>query len=82
MKPFQTPYTMVHNYVIDHIMPDMSPNAWKVLCLCGHPPDHRLAGCDYRERKTGERCDHLFPIPEANRHRQPGDPEPGDEIVP
>jgi len=33
MKPFQAPYTMVHNYVIDHIMPDLSPNAWKVLCV-------------------------------------------------
>ncbi len=27
------PYTMFHNYVLDHIMPDLSPNAWKVLCF-------------------------------------------------
>jgi hypothetical protein len=27
------PYTMVHNHVLDEIMPSLSPNAWKVLCV-------------------------------------------------
>lgn len=26
------PYTMIHNYVLDNMMRDLSPNAWKVLC--------------------------------------------------
>jgi len=30
LKP--PPYTMIHNYVLEHIMRDLSPNAWKVLC--------------------------------------------------
>lgn len=33
-KPFECPpYTMFHNHVIDVIMPRLSPNAWKVLCV-------------------------------------------------
>lgn len=34
--PFADPdikYTMMDNYLFDHIMPDVKPNAWKVLCL-------------------------------------------------
>jgi len=27
------PYTMFHNYTLDVMMRDLSPNAWKVLCL-------------------------------------------------
>jgi len=27
------PYTMVHNYVIDDMMPKLSPNAWKILTV-------------------------------------------------
>ena len=33
MKPFDFPFTPFHNYILDHIMPDLSPNAWKVLCV-------------------------------------------------
>lgn len=34
MKPFQKPeFTMFNNYILDHIMPDLPPNAWKVLCV-------------------------------------------------
>jgi hypothetical protein len=33
-KPLdRPPYTMVHNYVLDEMMPTLSPNAWKVLCV-------------------------------------------------
>ena len=33
VKPFEIPWTPVHNYVFDEIMPKLSPNAWKVLCV-------------------------------------------------
>lgn len=35
IMPFKqdTGYTPFHNYIIDTIMPRLSPNAWKVLCL-------------------------------------------------
>ena len=33
IKPFEIPWTPVHNYVFDEIMPKLSPNAWKVLCV-------------------------------------------------
>lgn len=35
LQPFsaQCRFTQVHNYVFDHIMPELSPNAWKILCF-------------------------------------------------
>ena len=35
IKPFhnQNGYTAFNNYILDHIMPSLSPNAWKVLCF-------------------------------------------------
>ena len=33
IKPFEIPWTPVHNYVFDRLMPKLSPNAWKVLCV-------------------------------------------------
>ena len=34
IKPLARPgWTMFNNYILDHIMPDLSPNAWKVLCV-------------------------------------------------
>jgi len=33
IKPFEIPWTPVHNYVFDQIMPKLSPNGWKVLCV-------------------------------------------------
>lgn len=33
IKPFEIPWTPVHNYVFDEIMPKLSPNGWKVLCV-------------------------------------------------
>lgn len=35
VKPFynQNGYTEFNNYVLDYIMPKLSPNAWKVLCF-------------------------------------------------
>ena len=35
-RPFQKTekeFTLVHNFLFDHIMPNVKPNAWKVLCL-------------------------------------------------
>ena len=34
IKPFARPgFTMFNNYILDHIMPDLSANGWKVLCV-------------------------------------------------
>jgi hypothetical protein len=34
IKPFARPgFTMFNNYILDHIMPDLSANSWKVLCV-------------------------------------------------
>lgn len=34
IKPLARPgFTMFNNYILDHIMPDLSPNGWKVLCV-------------------------------------------------
>lgn len=35
VKPFhnQNGYTALNNYILDYIMPKLSPNAWKVLCF-------------------------------------------------
>jgi hypothetical protein len=34
IKPFERPgYTMFNNCVLDHIMPDLSSSAWKVICV-------------------------------------------------
>lgn len=34
VKPFDRPgYTMFNNFIIDHIMPDLSANGFKVLCV-------------------------------------------------
>lgn len=34
IKPLAAPpYTMFHNLILDEIMPRLSPNAWKVLCV-------------------------------------------------
>ncbi len=33
IKPFKSPYTMFHNYTLDVIMPSLSANGWKVLCV-------------------------------------------------
>jgi hypothetical protein len=34
IKPFARPgFTMFNNYILDHIMPDLSASSWKVLCV-------------------------------------------------
>ena len=34
IKPFARPgFTMFNNYILDHIMPDLSASGWKVLCV-------------------------------------------------
>lgn len=34
VKPLARPgYTMFNNFIIDHFMPNLSPNGWKVLCV-------------------------------------------------
>jgi len=34
IKPFARPgFTTFNNYILDHIMPDLSANGWKVLCV-------------------------------------------------
>jgi hypothetical protein len=34
IKPFARPgFTMFNNYILDHIMPNLSANSWKVLCV-------------------------------------------------
>ena len=35
INPFDTrkEYTRIHNYTLDHIMPSLKPNEWKVLCF-------------------------------------------------
>lgn len=34
IKPLSRPgYTMFNNYILDHIMPDLSPSGWKILCV-------------------------------------------------
>ena len=34
IKPFARPgFTMFNNYILEHIMPDLSANSWKVLCV-------------------------------------------------
>ncbi|MFX1476215.1 MAG: hypothetical protein ACFFCO_12170, partial [Promethearchaeota archaeon] len=34
IKPLARPgFTMFNNYILDHIMPDLSSSAWKVLCV-------------------------------------------------
>jgi hypothetical protein len=35
IRPFdpRVNYTRFHNYLLDHIMPDLKPNSWKLLCF-------------------------------------------------
>jgi len=33
IRPFEVPWTLFHNYVLDEIMPALSPNGWKILCV-------------------------------------------------